>query len=116
MQITGYRSSFTFTDAENTISELAGADFPWRTGKLKSSKQKIYLCCAVFCSFFPIFPCNMLLLGLAPLNTFRVSQIALRRSHFKPFKRTTLPDVCDGLISIIQEYQKLPLWEGTCFK
>ena len=43
-QITGYRSSFTFTDAENTIVELAGANFPWRT-------------------------------GLAPLNTFRVSQV-----------------------------------------
>ena len=79
-QITGYRSSFTFTDAENTIVELAGANFPWRS-------------------------------GLAPLNTFRVSQIPLRRSHLKPFMRNTLSELCGGLISLITEYEGLPLWQ-----
>lgn len=78
-QLTGFRSSFTFSDAEDDI-ELAGADYPWRT-------------------------------GLAPLNTFRVSQVPVRASHMKQFKRTSPLSVAHGLLEILQEYERLDLWE-----
>merc|ERR1719181_2042122 len=78
-QLTGQRSSFIFSDAQDDI-ELAGADYPWRT-------------------------------GLAPLNTFRISQVPLRQSQLKVFPRNSPLQVTAGLKSIIHEYTALPLWE-----
>jgi hypothetical protein len=78
-QLTGFRSSFTFSDAEDDI-ELAGADYPWRT-------------------------------GLAPLNTFRVSQVPIRASQMKQFQRHSPLAVARSLQSILKEYEALDLWE-----
>jgi len=78
-QLTGQRSSFIFSDAQDDI-ELAGADYPWRT-------------------------------GLAPLNTFRISQVPLRQSQLKVFSRSSPLQVTTGLKSILNEYTALPLWE-----
>jgi hypothetical protein len=78
-QLTGFRSSFTFSDAEDDI-ELAGADYPWRT-------------------------------GLAPLNTFRVSQVPIRASQMKQFQRQDPLAVAQSLHKILKEYEALDLWE-----
>mmetsp|Transcript_18122 Transcript_18122/g.43535 ORF Transcript_18122/g.43535 Transcript_18122/m.43535 type:complete len:1082 (-) Transcript_18122:114-3359(-) len=78
-QLTGYQSSFSFSDAENEI-ELAGADYPWRT-------------------------------GLAPLSTFRVAQVPLRRSHLKNFSRSSPLAVARGMLHLLQEYSALSLWD-----
>merc|ERR1719171_3071949 len=78
-QLTGQRSSFIFSDAQDDI-ELAGADYPWRT-------------------------------GLAPLNTFRVSQVPIRASQMKQFQRPSPLAVARSLQSILKEYEALDLWE-----
>merc|ERR1719335_627692 len=71
-QLTGQRSSFIFSDTRDDI-ELAGADYPWRT-------------------------------GLAPLNTFRVSQVPLRRSQLRNFGRASPLEVTRGVARILREY------------
>lgn len=78
-QLTGQRSSFIFSDTREDI-ELAGAEYPWRT-------------------------------GLAQLNTFRVSQVPLRRSHLQRFPRRTPLEVAEGLDTILREYAELNMWE-----
>lgn len=78
-QLTGQRSSFIFSDTREDI-ELAGAEYPWRT-------------------------------GLAQLNTFRVSQVPLRRSDLKRFPRTCPLDIVRGLTTILKEYADLNMWE-----
>lgn len=78
-QLTGQRSSFIFSDTREDI-ELAGAEYPWRT-------------------------------GLAQLNTFRVSQVPLRRSDVKRFPRTCPLDIVRGLSTILKEYADLNMWE-----
>jgi len=78
-QLTGQRSSFIFSDTREDI-ELAGAEYPWRT-------------------------------GLAQLNTFRVSQVPLRRSDLKRFPRKGPLDVVKGLSTILKEYADLNMWE-----
>merc|ERR1719359_1350099 len=78
-QLTGQRSSFIFSDTREDI-ELAGAEYPWRT-------------------------------GLAQLNTFRVSQVPLRRSDLKRFPRTCPLDIVRGLSKILNEYTDLNMWE-----
>merc|ERR1719401_2389244 len=78
-QLTGQRSSFIFTDTREDI-ELAGAEYPWRT-------------------------------GLAQLNTFRVSQVPLRRSELRRFPRTCPLDVVKGLETILREYAELNMWQ-----
>jgi len=78
-QLTGQRSSFIFSDTREDI-ELAGAEYPWRT-------------------------------GLAQLNTFRVSQVPLRRSDVKRFPRTCPIDIVRGLSTILKEYADLNMWE-----
>jgi len=78
-QLTGQRSSFIFSDTREDI-ELAGAEYPWRT-------------------------------GLAQLNTFRVSQVPLRRSHLQRFPRGSPLDVARGLETILKEYSDLGMWE-----
>eukprot|EP00929_Paragymnodinium_shiwhaense_P035409 TRINITY_DN19114_c0_g1_i1.p1 TRINITY_DN19114_c0_g1~~TRINITY_DN19114_c0_g1_i1.p1 ORF type:complete len:1111 (-),score=244.58 TRINITY_DN19114_c0_g1_i1:152-3484(-) len=78
-QLTGQRSSFIFSDTREDI-ELAGAEYPWRT-------------------------------GLAHLNTFRVSQVPLRRSQLARFPRRCPLDVWDGLDIILKEYAELNMWE-----
>jgi hypothetical protein len=78
-QLTGQRSSFIFSDTREDI-ELAGAEYPWRT-------------------------------GLAQLNTFRVSQVPLRRSDLKRFPRNCPLDVVRGLSVILKEYGDLNMWD-----
>eukprot|EP00927_Polykrikos_kofoidii_P060814 TRINITY_DN55721_c0_g1_i1.p1 TRINITY_DN55721_c0_g1~~TRINITY_DN55721_c0_g1_i1.p1 ORF type:complete len:1131 (+),score=193.61 TRINITY_DN55721_c0_g1_i1:235-3393(+) len=78
-QLTGQRSSFIFSDTREDI-ELAGAEYPWRT-------------------------------GLAQLNTFRVSQVPLRRSNLQRLPRNTPLEVAQGLGSILREYVALNVWE-----
>merc|ERR1719478_781095 len=78
-QLTGQRSSFIFSDAQDDI-ELAGADYPWRT-------------------------------GLAPLNTFRISQVPLRQSQLRSYTRSSPLEVTRGMARIVKEYTTLPLWE-----
>lgn len=78
-QLTGQRSSFIFSDTREDI-ELAGAEYPWRT-------------------------------GLAQLNTFRVSQVPLRRSHLQRFPRHSPLEVVQGLEAILIEYASLNMWE-----
>lgn len=78
-QLTGQRSSFIFSDTREDI-ELAGAEYPWRT-------------------------------GLAQLNTFRVSQVPLRRSDLKRFPRSCPLDIVKGLSTILKEYAGLNMWE-----
>merc|ERR1719181_1382271 len=78
-QLTGQRSSFIFSDTREDI-ELAGAEYPWRT-------------------------------GLAQLNTFRVSQVPLRRSDLKRFPRNCPMDVVRGLSVILKEYAELNMWD-----
>eukprot|EP00747_Dinoflagellata_sp_TGD_P209634 gnl/TRDRNA2_/TRDRNA2_83015_c0_seq1.p1 gnl/TRDRNA2_/TRDRNA2_83015_c0~~gnl/TRDRNA2_/TRDRNA2_83015_c0_seq1.p1 ORF type:complete len:1090 (+),score=229.66 gnl/TRDRNA2_/TRDRNA2_83015_c0_seq1:103-3372(+) len=78
-QLTGQRSSFIFSDTREDI-ELAGAEYPWRT-------------------------------GLAQLNTFRVSQVPLRRSDLRLFPRDGPLDVARGLGTILKEYAELAMWE-----
>jgi len=78
-QLTGQRSSFIFSDTREDI-ELAGAEYPWRT-------------------------------GLAQLNTFRVSQVPLRRSELRRFPRTCPLDVVQGLEIILRDYAELNMWE-----
>jgi len=78
-QLTGQRSSFIFADTREDI-ELAGAEYPWRT-------------------------------GLAQLNTFRVSQMPLRRSELRRFPRQTPMNVCEGLEVILNDYADLNMWE-----
>merc|ERR1712232_787727 len=78
-QLTGQRSSFIFSDTREDV-ELAGAEYPWRT-------------------------------GLAQLNTFRVSQVPLRRSELRRFPRTCPLDVVKGLETILRNYAELNMWE-----
>merc|ERR1719221_658257 len=78
-QLTGQRSSFIFSDTREDI-ELAGAEYPWRT-------------------------------GLAQLNTFRVSQVPLRRSELRRFPRRCPLDVVQGLETILRDYAELNMWE-----
>jgi hypothetical protein len=78
-QLTGQRSSFIFSDTREDI-ELAGAEYPWRT-------------------------------GLAQLNTFRVSQVPLRRSHLQRFPRNSPVEVVRGLDTILKEYAELNMWD-----
>lgn len=78
-QLTGQRSSFIFSDTREDI-ELAGAEYPWRT-------------------------------GLAQLNTFRVSQVPLRRSDLKRFQRNRPLDIVRGLTTILKEYADLNMWD-----
>merc|ERR1712066_839030 len=78
-QLTGQRSSFIFSDTREDI-ELAGAEYPWRT-------------------------------GLAQLNTFRVSQVPLRRSHLTRFPRRSPLDVVQGLETILRDFAELNMWE-----
>merc|ERR1719401_3252021 len=78
-QLTGHRSSFIFSDTREDI-ELAGAEYPWRT-------------------------------GLAQLNTFRVSQVPLRRSDLRCFPRSSPLNVVQGLESVLSEYSGLNMWE-----
>merc|ERR1712232_365704 len=78
-QLTGQRSSFIFSDTREDI-ELAGAEYPWRT-------------------------------GLAQLNTFRVSQVPLRRSQLQRFPLTSPLDVVLGLETILKDYGELGMWE-----
>lgn len=78
-QLTGQRSSFIFSDTREDI-ELAGAEYPWRT-------------------------------GLAQLNTFRVSQVPLRRSDLKRFPRSSPLEIVRGLHTILIEYCGLNMWE-----
>merc|ERR1712125_195065 len=78
-QLTGQRSSFIFSDTREDI-ELAGAEYPWRT-------------------------------GLAQLNTFRVSQVPLRRSQLQRFPRRCPLDVVRGLDKILKDYADLNMWE-----
>lgn len=78
-QLTGQRSSFIFSDTREDL-ELAGAEYPWRT-------------------------------GLAQLNTFRVSQVPLRRSELRRFPRRNPLDIVQGLEVILGEYAELNMWE-----
>lgn len=78
-QLTGQRSSFIFSDTREDI-ELAGAEYPWRT-------------------------------GLAQLNTFRVSQVPLRRAELRRFSRSSPLEVVQGMESILQDYADLNMWE-----
>lgn len=78
-QLTGQRSSFIFSDTREDI-ELAGAEYPWRT-------------------------------GLAQLNTFRVSQVPIRRAELRKFPRATPLEVVQGLERILQDYADLNMWE-----
>merc|ERR1711920_61045 len=78
-QLTGQRSSFIFSDTREDI-ELAGAEYPWRT-------------------------------GLAQLNTFRVSQVPLRRSDLRRFPRRCPLDIVCGLDTILKDYADLNMWE-----
>jgi len=78
-QLTGQRSSFIFSDTREDI-ELAGAEYPWRT-------------------------------GLAQLNTFRVSQVPLRRSELRRYPKRSPLEVVQGLEVILSEYASLNMWE-----
>jgi len=78
-QLTGQSVSFASTDSREDL-ELAGAEYPWRT-------------------------------GLAQLETFRVSQVPLRRSQLRRHPRSSPLAVIQGMESILQEYQGLDLWE-----
>jgi hypothetical protein len=78
-QLTGQRSSFIFSDTREDI-ELAGAEYPWRT-------------------------------GLAQLNTFRVSQVPLRRSDLKRYPRSCPLEIVRGLSMILKEYGDLKMWD-----
>jgi len=78
-ELTGQRSSFIFSDSREDI-ELAGAEYPWRT-------------------------------GLAALNTFRVSEVPLRRSELRRYPRRSPLDVVQGLEVILTDYSNLNIWE-----
>jgi len=49
--------------------------------------------------------------GVAHLNTFRVSQVPLRRSDLGRFPRRSPLDVVRGLETILKEYVDLNMWE-----
>merc|ERR1712151_88476 len=49
--------------------------------------------------------------GLAQLNTFRVSQVPLRRSELRRFPRRCPLDVVQGLETILRDYAELNMWE-----
>lgn len=49
--------------------------------------------------------------GLAQLNTFRVSQVPLRRSELRQYPRHNPLAIVDGLEVILSEYAGLNMWE-----
>lgn len=49
--------------------------------------------------------------GLAQLNTFRVSQVPLRRSQLSRFPRNSPAEVAHGLEIVLREYADLNMWE-----
>ena len=51
--------------------------------------------------------------GLVHLNTFRISQVPLRRSNLIKFPRETLAGTVVGLCEILRQYESLPLWDSS---
>ncbi|CAD7937278.1 unnamed protein product [Amoebophrya sp. A120] len=54
--------------------------------------------------------------GIVPLNTFRLSQVPLRRSNLRGYPRHSLLHLVGSLIALLKQYEALPLWDQGSYQ